>query len=187
MLEPLKLIFSRWYLTKLIIFLCGKKFIPNFIPPLFANKGHVRLTKLSDLEKTKIFRNMLERVFQENEMKTENMYEDVDMTYRSKAEGDAASRKQHYYQMTLNEVFSIRKLEKLFILIARHCCFYACIKMDFMVSVEKMNINLCISKWRLSQVLDILNFSINNFMLFEILSHVIGVEQLWALVVILPV
>ena len=43
-----------------------------------SNEGQVRLTKLSDLEKVKIFRSMLERVFQESEQdRQENMYEDI--------------------------------------------------------------------------------------------------------------
>ena len=43
-----------------------------------SNEGQVQLTKLSDLEKVKIFRSMLERVFQESEQdRQENMYEDI--------------------------------------------------------------------------------------------------------------
>ncbi len=75
---------------------------------------------------------MLEQVFQESDSRHENLYEDVDTCnqWRNSSERE---RQKHYMQVTLNEVFSIRKLEKLFIMIARHCCFYSCIKMDFMV------------------------------------------------------
>merc|ERR1712226_7351 len=111
--------------------------------PMDTSLSQVRLSKLSDMEKVQIFRSMLERVFQETD-RQENMYEDID-TYcnvnnangrshkGSRKNNTDEEQKRHYMQVTLNEVFSIRKLEKLFIMIARHCCFYACIKMDFMV------------------------------------------------------